>query len=782
MTISIQLPLLDDSNVFLSILKIMIAVEVYNVEVIFFSGQQLQCLVVDPNGALRSLVSADNIIGYLYQQYIQKCDQTMISFSTGFTVALAMLSLSDENQLITAIHMIKNWINDNKGNTESYINPIEISLFSILYLFKINKNQNDLEWDSQLIQWLDTFSRKNSVCNGIHKATAFMEKTLVFPPHENLNWFKAFLDSDRRLRSTVNIFFHEKKKCLPKEGQRNILITSALPYVNNVPHLGNIVGSVLSADVFSRYNKARSINTLFVCGTDEYGTATETKALEKNITPQELCDEYHKIHSEIYKWFEIEFDIFGRTTTQKQTEIASDIFMDLYNNGFLEEKTIRQLYCEKHQGFLADRYVQGLCPKCSYNGARGDQCDSCGCLLDPFELKEPKCKQDGEKPIERETRHIFMSLNKLQSEVEKWVKESSEVGKWTANGISITSNFLKMGLEPRCITRDLKWGTPVPAGVTDLQGKVFYVWFDATIGYISITANYIDEWSEWWKNPDHVQLYQFMGKDNVPFHTIIFPASLIGTRKKWTMLYHLNTTEYLKYEDGKFSKSRGVGVFGNDVQNLNVSSSVWRYYLLISRPESSDTVFSWNEFIQRNNSELLANLGNFVNRVVKFINMKYKDIIPNYIEYHDESKDGINFIELKRDINRILKHYIESMDAVKIRYSLRLVLEFSARGNLFLQNNKLNNKLFDNNPQMCADVIGYMINLVYLISACIAPFMPSKAKCIIEQLNVPEKCISNTWNFDILPGHKINKSQYLFIKIDEKMGEIWRNQFKGFTL
>ncbi|KAG4302602.1 hypothetical protein PCK1_001186 [Pneumocystis canis] len=240
-------------------------------------------------------------------------------------------------------------------------------------------------------------------------------------------------------------------------------------------------------------------------------------------------------------------------------------------------------------------------------------------------------------------------------------------------------------------------------------------------------------------------------------------------------------TKYLKYEGGKFSKSRGVGVFGHNVQEIDVSPSVWRYYLLVSRPEGSDTVFSWNEFIQRNNGELLANLGNFVNRVIKFVNMKYDNIIPNYIEYHDESKDGLIFLELKRDINQILAHYIENMDAVKIRSSLRLVLEFSARGNLFLQSNKLNNTLFDNNPQKCADVIGYMINLIYLISACMAPFMPSKAKCIIEQLNVPEKCISDTWDFDILPGHKINKAQYLFVKIDEKMGEVWRKKFGGLT-
>ncbi|KTW32680.1 methionine-tRNA ligase [Pneumocystis jirovecii RU7] len=452
-----------------------------------------------------------------------------------------------------------------------------------------------------------------------------------------------------------------------------------------------------------------------------------------------------------------------------------------------------------------DDTAVGSCPKCLYEGqdARGDQCDSCGQLLDPFELKEPKCKLDGEAPVERETKHIFMLLNKLQPQVEAWVKVSSEAGKWSANGISITSNFLKMGLEPRCITRDLKWGTPVPTEVPNMEGKVLYVWFDATIGYISITANYTENWSEWWNNPENVQLYQFMGKDNVPFHTIIFPATLIATNKKWTMLHHLSTTEYLKYEGGKFSKSRGVGVFGDNVQKTNIPSSVWRYYLLVSRPEVSDTMFSWAEFIQRNNSELLANLGNFVNRVVKFVNMKYGSLVPSYIQhpytfdngsgddaFHGSSSDHLCFLELHRDINRILVQYIEHMDAVKIRYSLKLVFDFSSRGNLFLQTNRLNNALFDGNPQHCADVIGYMVNLIYLISACIAPFMPSTSRSIADQLNVPQRSIPDTWTLDILPGHRINKafvclclfiadsfSYHLFSRIDEKMADFWRDSF-----
>lgn len=310
---------------------------------------------------------------------------------------------------------------------------------------------------------------------------------------------------------------------LPAEGKKSILVTSALPYVNNVPHLGNIVGSVLSADVYARFSKLRDRPTLYICGTDEYGTATETKALETGQTPQQLCDEFHVKHKEIYDWFEIGFDHFGRTSTPKQTEIVQDIFLKLHRNGFLEERTTEQPFCEKHQAFLADRFVEGTCPKCSYDDARGDQCDKCGSLLDPFELIKPRCKVDGAQPVPRETRHLFLSLDRLQPRVEEWLNKTLADYQWPANGLAITQSWLKRGLEGRSITRDLKWGVPVP--LEGYENKVFYVWFDACIGYPSITANYTDDWEKWWKNPDNVKLYQFLGKDNTQFHTSRSPHS-----------------------------------------------------------------------------------------------------------------------------------------------------------------------------------------------------------------------------------------------------------------
>ncbi|KAJ1843131.1 methionine--tRNA ligase mes1, partial [Coemansia sp. RSA 486] len=418
---------------------------------------------------------------------------------------------------------------------------------------------------------------------------------------------------NRKVRAEIEFSFDPKEIVLPKEDAQNVLITSELPYVNNVPHLGNIIGSTLSADAFARYSRVRGRNTLYICGTDEYGTTTETKALEEGVSCQALCDKYSALHQQVYEWFNLSFNYFGRTSTAKQTEIVQATFEKCYANGFVSEAEITQLYCETCNRFLADRFVEGICPSCNYDDARGDQCDKCGKLLNANELVEPRCKLDGNRPVLRDSRHLFLDLDQLQPRCAEFVKRSSEAGEWSPNGVRITRNWLNEGLRPRCITRDLKWGVPVP--LKGYEDKVFYVWFDACIGYPSITANYTSEWERWWKNPDNVKLYQFMGKDNVPFHTVVFPSTQLASGEPWTMLHHIATCEYLNYETGKFSKSRGVGVFGNNAQDTGVPPDVWRYFLLANRPEKSDTIFTWSDFVSRNNNELLNNVGNLCNRV-----------------------------------------------------------------------------------------------------------------------------------------------------------------------
>ena len=371
-----------------------------------------------------------------------------------------------------------------------------------------------------------------------------------------------------------------------------ILITSALPYVNNIPHLGNIIGCVLSADVYARYRRLNNDDVLFICGTDEYGTATETKAKEQNMTPREICNKYHKIHKEIYDWFNINFDIFGRTsnddptdTNWSQTKLCHDIFNKLVDNNLIYEKEIEQLYSEDLNKFCADRYIKGTCPTCNYNDANGDQCDKCGKLHAATDLINPYYKLNPEfKLIKKKSSHLFLKLSVLQDELKDWFNRND--GSWTNVADAITKSWLNDDLHDRCITRDLEWGTPVPDTKkfgNKFKDKVFYVWFDAPIGYISITANKLDNWTNWWKNED-VKLVNFMAKDNVPFHSIIFPACLIGTKDNYNLVNTIAAVDYLNYEDKKFSKSNNTGVFGDDAKNSGICSDMWRFHLIRVRP------------------------------------------------------------------------------------------------------------------------------------------------------------------------------------------------------
>ena len=507
-------------------------------------------------------------------------------------------------------------------------------------------------------------------------------------------------------------------------------------------------------------------------GTDEYGTTSEIRAIAEGCTPQQLCDKYHALHAAVYRWFNIGFDIFGRTTTQLQKEITQDIFLKLHQNSFLQERVTTQLFCPQHNSFLADRFVTGECPHCRYAEAYGDQCDFCGQLLDPLDLKLPRCKIDGAEPVTKDTKHMFLELDKLQAEIEAFFQQSATNGGWSTNGKDITLAWLKEGLKPRSITRDMKWGTEVP--LPGYEDKTIYSWFDACIGYISITACYTEKWRQWWCNPDHVQLYQFIGKDNVSYHSVMFPASQIGTRETWTKLHHLSTTEYLTYEGGKFSKSRGIGVFGDSAQKTGVPSDIWRHYLLAHRPESGDTEFNWDLFITSNNNVLLKNLGNFVSRVVKFVNSKiFNNVVPDYNKYQESS-----FAVWREEVNELLAQYIQRLDAVKVRAALTAVLQISQKGNIFLQSNGLDNKLAEQDPPKCAAVIGLAINLIHLLAALIAPYMPDTAKSMNTQLRAEPLPIVDHWKGDsIRPGHEIGKAVYLFGRIKPEKAQEWREMF-----
>ncbi|XP_021290707.1 methionine--tRNA ligase, cytoplasmic [Herrania umbratica] len=576
---------------------------------------------------------------------------------------------------------------------------------------------------------------------------------------------------------------------LPIPGKRNVLITSALPYVNNVPHLGNIIGCVLSADVFARFCRLRGYNAVYICGTDEYGTTTETKAMEENCTPQEICDKYHALHKEVYDWFDISFDKFGRTSSPEQTEVCQAIFKKLWENNWLSENTMQQLFCNTCQRFLADRLVEGACPSegCNYDSARGDQCEKCGKLLNPTELKDPRCKACQNTPHVRDTKHLFLELPKLEGKLVEYIDKMSVAGSWSQNAINTTQAWIKEGLKARCITRDLKWGVPVPH--ENFKDKVFYVWFDAPIGYVSITACYSPDWEKWWKNPENVELFQFMGKDNVPFHTVMFPSTLLGTGENWTLMKSISVTEYLNYEAGKFSKSKGIGVFGNDVKDTKIPVEVWRYYLLTNRPEVSDTLFTWDDLQAKLNNELLSNLGNFINRVLSFLakpsGQGYDFIIPDApdAESHPLTK------ALSEKVGNLVEQYIEAMEKVKLKQGLKTAMSISSEGNAYLQESQFW-KLYKEDQPSCSIVMRTAVGLVHILACLLEPFIPSFSVEVFKQLNLPREQISlsdekgdvdNTRRlWEIVPaGHKIGHPKPLFEELKSERVEELREQYAG---
>ncbi|MGV8171268.1 MAG: methionine--tRNA ligase [Candidatus Woesearchaeota archaeon] len=546
--------------------------------------------------------------------------------------------------------------------------------------------------------------------------------------------------------------------------EKKILVTSALPYVNNVPHLGNLV-CVISADVYTRFLRLMHKDVISVLGTDEHGTTAETKALEEGLSPRQLCDKYYAIHTEIYKWFNCEFDCYGRTSSKDNAEVTKEIFNKLHIHGYIAEDSLEQLYCESCQRFLADRFVEGECPKCHYADARGDQCENCGSLLDAKELINPKCKVCKGTPIVKESKHLFIDLPKIEPQLRKWM-ESVQSG-WSDNARTMTEAWLKEGLRKRCITRDLKWGIKVP--LIGYENKVFYSWFDAPIGYIGITKENREDWNDWWHDNANVKLVQFMGKDNIPFHTILFPAFCIGAHDNYTLMRDISVNEFLNYENGQFSKSRNLGVFGDDARDTGIPADVFRYYLMINRPEKTDTEFSWNDFQIKNNAEIVGNFGNLVNRTVVFLNRNYDSTIPEAIL---EEKD----LALLEDIRTIEKKIANLIETIDIKEALKEVMHISKLGNQYLQDNEP-----WKNPDKIrnATTLSVLANIVKDLAILMYPYMPQAAKSVQEQLNIKNLDWHDIGKLTLHPGHKISNAQLLFKKIEDKDVKELRERFSG---
>lgn len=545
------------------------------------------------------------------------------------------------------------------------------------------------------------------------------------------------------------------------------LITAALPYVNNVPHGGNIVGSHLPADIFARYCRLKGYDTLFIGGTDEHGTPSVLAAEKMGISPRELCDKFYKIHKEIYDWFNFSYDNFSRTSREIHHKTTRDFFKRIYDKGYILEKTMRLPYCFSCQRFLPDRYIEGVCPYCGYKDARGDQCEKCGRVLDPIEVKDPRCAICDSQEIEfRKVKHLFLDLRKLSGKLETWIKSNKH---WRSQVRSLALGWIKEGLKPRCITRNLKWGIRVP--LKGYEDKVFYVWLEAPIGYISSTKEkFPKRWKEYWQEPNS-KIYHFIGKDNIIFHSIFWPGSLMA-HGEFNLPYNVVGLQYLNYGGEKFSKSKGRGVFCENFPKAGLKPDYWRFYLSFLIPETSDTDFKWEEFKERINSELIGNFGNFIHRTLSIIYRFLNGKIDEKLDLNNLSSFDKKFIE---NIEKSFLEIDNLMERIELRGALREILHLSAQGNKFFDY-KAPWRLIKENKNEAEKTLLLCLSLCRTLAILINPYLPETSARIWSQLNLKgspsDKGIWDSAGKIIIRGfHRVRKPEILFNKIDNQQIE-----------
>lgn len=563
------------------------------------------------------------------------------------------------------------------------------------------------------------------------------------------------------------------------------LITSALPYINGIKHLGNMVGSMLPADVYSRYLRQRGHDVLYICATDEHGTPAELAAKEAGISVAEFCAQAHDAQKAVYDGFQLSFDYFGRSSSAQNREITQHFARKLQENGFIEERAIRQVYSPVDGRFLPDRYVEGTCPHCGYDKARGDQCENCTRVLDPTDLIEPRSAISGSTELEvRETKHLFLRQSALQHEVEAWVAEHEE--EWPQLASSIARKWLTEGLHDRAITRDLDWGVPVPADTWPelaADGKVFYVWFDAPIEYIGATKEWADldaanrDYKSWWYEADDVRYTQFMAKDNVPFHTVMFPATELATREPWKKVDYVKAFNWLTYYGGKFSTSQKRGVFTDQALEI-LPADYWRYFLIANAPESDDSSFTWEHFTATVNKDLADTLGNFVNRVLSFSRKRFGDDVP--------AGNAAGEVEAKlgEQIAELLAEYEGHMDALQYRKAAAALRALWSAGNSYLEE-KAPWLEIKTDPEGAALTLRTAMNLIHLYSVVSEPFIPASARAMRSAFDLagdtaawvtPEQAKA----LDSVPaGTPFTVPPVLFAKITEEDLESYRERFGG---
>ena len=570
-----------------------------------------------------------------------------------------------------------------------------------------------------------------------------------------------------------------------------ILITSAIPYINGIKHLGNLVGSQLPSDVYARYVRARGHEVMHICATDEHGTPAELAAAKADMPVAEFCAMMWQKQADLAAGFGLAFDHFGRSSSQRNHRLTQHFAGRLADARLIAEVTEKMIYSPSDGRFLPDRYVEGTCPNCGYDSARGDQCENCTIQLTPTELIDPRSTISGATDLEvRETKHLHLRQSVLADKLEAWIDSQTD---WPVLTTSIAKKWLRDGdgLQDRGITRDLDWGIPVKRGDLDwpgMEGKVFYVWFDAPIEYIAATAEWADahdrpdaEWERWWrtdKGADDVRYVQFMGKDNVPFHTLSFPATILGANydgaEPWKLVDYIKSFNFLTYQGGQFSTSKGRGIFQDQALEI-LPADYWRWWLMANVPETSDSAFTWEAFQAGVNKDLADVLGNFVSRVTKFCRSKFGEQVPQGGHY------GPAEVEVIAELTTRLTAYQAHMDAIELRKAAAELRAIWVAGNEYLQA-AAPWSVHKTNPEAAAAITRFALNLVRLYAALCAPFLPHTAQTMAEALQIDPPA----WPEDVesalsaLPeGHAFTTPEVLFAKITDDQREDWATRFAG---
>ncbi|MFU1479394.1 methionine--tRNA ligase [Roseovarius sp. C7] len=563
------------------------------------------------------------------------------------------------------------------------------------------------------------------------------------------------------------------------------LITSAIPYINGIKHLGNLVGSQLPADLYARYLRGRGHEVLFLCATDEHGTPAELAAAKAGKPVEQYCAEMHDIQSEIAKGFRLSFDHFGRSSSPQNHRLTQHFAGRLADAGLIEEVSEKQVYSNADGRFLPDRYIEGTCPNCGYDKARGDQCENCTKQLDPTDLIEPRSAVSGSTDLEvRETRHLYLRQSSMRDDLNAWIDAKKD---WPILTTSIARKWLNDGdgLQDRGITRDLDWGVPVKKGEADwpgMEGKVFYVWFDAPIEYIACAQEWVDagkgqDWERWWrtdKGAEDVTYTQFMGKDNVPFHTLSFPATILGSGEPWKLVDYIKSFNYLNYDGGQFSTSQGRGVFMDQALDI-LPADYWRWWLLSHAPESSDSEFTWENFQTSVNKDLADVLGNFVSRVTKFCRSKFGEEVPS------GGTPGPDEAALIETLTSRIRAYEGHMQAMEVRKSANELRAIWVAGNEYLQS-AAPWATFKDDPEKAAGQVRLALNLIRLYAVLSAPFIPDASAAMLKAMQTDD----DSWPDDVsaalstlAPGHAFTVPDVLFAKITDEAREDCQARFSG---